>query len=107
MGIYRDRHLKARHKAHVWGMYVVPDHRRQGVGVALLEAILHHARMLRGVTWVHLSVSSAAPEARLLYERLGFEIWGTEPAALRHDGETVVEHHMALCLGRSGAQMFD
>jgi RimJ/RimL family protein N-acetyltransferase len=98
LGLYRDRHLKAAHKVHLWGMYVVPDHRRRGVGAELLQAALRHARALPGVTWVHLSVSSAAPAARRLYERAAFEVWGTEPDALRHGGRAVVEHHMALRL---------
>lgn len=98
VGLYRDRHLKSSHKAHIWGMYVAPSHRRQGIAAGLLHAALRHARTLPGVSWVHLSVSSAAPAARRLYERAGFELWGTEPEALRHDGQAVVEHHMALRL---------
>jgi RimJ/RimL family protein N-acetyltransferase len=95
-GLYRDRHAKASHKAHLWGMYVAPDHRGRGLGLALLRATLDHARSLPGVTRVHLSVSSAAPRARRLYERAGFELWGTEPDALRDDGESVTDYHMAL-----------
>ena len=98
VGIYRNRHVKSSHKAHIWGMYVVPGHRRLGIGSELLQAILNHARKLQGVSWVYLGVSSTAPDAQRLYERVGFHVWGTEPAALRHDGRTVVEHHMALCL---------
>jgi RimJ/RimL family protein N-acetyltransferase len=98
VGLFRDRHLKASHKVHLWGMYVAPAHRRQGVAAGLLEAALRHARSLPGVSWVHLSVSAAAPEARRLYERAGFQVWGTEPEALCHDGRTVEEHHMALHL---------
>jgi RimJ/RimL family protein N-acetyltransferase len=83
-------------RAHLWGMYVAPDHRGRGLGLALLRATLDHARSLPGVTRVHLSVSSAAPRARRLYERAGFELWGTEPDALRDDGESVTDYHMAL-----------
>jgi RimJ/RimL family protein N-acetyltransferase len=61
-----------------------------------VHAALDHARTLPGTSWVHLAVSEAAPEARRLYERAGFTVWGTEPDALRHDGRTVVEHHMAF-----------
>jgi RimJ/RimL family protein N-acetyltransferase len=98
VGLYRDRHLKSSHKAHLWGMYVTPSHRGQGIASELLDAALGHVRALTGVFWVHLSVSSAAPGAQRLYERAGFRVWGTEPDALRHDGETVVEYHMALPL---------
>ena len=98
VGLLRDRHLKASHKVHLWGMYVAPGHRRQGIGAELLQAALGHARALPGASWVHLSVSSAAPGARRLYKGASFQVWGTEPEALRHDGQTVVEHHMALRL---------
>jgi RimJ/RimL family protein N-acetyltransferase len=96
VGLYRDRHVKCFHKIHLWGMYVSPDHRRQGVATELLRGALHHARALQGVSWVHLSVSSAAVEARRLYERAGFRLWGTEPEALLYEGQAVAEHHMAL-----------
>jgi ribosomal protein S18 acetylase RimI-like enzyme len=98
VGLYRDSHLKYAHKVHIWGMYVAPDNRGRGLGSQLLDAALAHARSLPAVSWVHLSVSSAAGEARRLYERAGFELWGTEPDSLRHDGQTVAEHHMALRL---------
>jgi len=95
VGLYREAHVKTSHKAHLWGMYVVPAHRRQGVASRLLDAALGHAASLPGVSWVEPSVSSATPEAQRLYERAGFRVWGTEPDALRHDGRTVVLHHMA------------
>jgi ribosomal protein S18 acetylase RimI-like enzyme len=97
-GLYRETHLKAAHKAHLWGMYVLPEHRGRGVGTGLLDALVSHARRLTSVTSVHLSVTSAAPEARKLYESRGFRVWGTEPDSLRHDGRTVVEHHLVLDL---------
>jgi len=106
VGMYRNRHVKSSHKAHIWGMFVAPDHRRLGIGSDLLQAALTHARKLQGVSWVYLSVSSAAPGARRLYERAGFQVWGTEPAALHYDGRTVVEQHMALCLVKRFVSMF-
>jgi ribosomal protein S18 acetylase RimI-like enzyme len=98
VGVYRDRHLKSSHKVHLWGMYVVPSHRRRGVATELLDAAVRHARALPDVSWVHLSVTSAAPGAQRLYERAGFGVWGAEPDALSHGGQSVVEYHMALRL---------
>ena len=97
-GMYRDRHAKGSHKAHLWGMYVRPAYRRQGHATGLIDAVIRHARAIPGVSWLHLAVSSAAPEALRLYERAGFQIWGVEPDALRHEGQTVDEYHMALRL---------
>ena len=98
VGLHRDRHLKASHKIHLWGMYVAPSHRRQGLASELLDAAIRHARTLPGVAWIHLSVTSAAPGAHRLYERAGFRVWGVEPDALTYGGQTVVEYHMALRL---------
>ncbi len=98
VGIHRDGQRKGSHKAHVWGMYVATAQRHVGAGQALLQAAIAHARTLPGVLQVQLSVSAEAPAARRLYERLGFTRWGTEEAALCHEGRLVAEHHMALFL---------
>ena len=98
VGLFRERHVKTAHRVHVWGMYVAPEYRRHGFGSALLRAAIDHARALPGVDWVHLSVSDGAPAARPMYEKLGFRLWGVEPDALRHDGRSVAENHMALRL---------
>ena len=98
IGIYREDRPKTRHKMHVWGAYVVPAHRGRGLGRRLLDAAVEHARASPGVTILHISVTDAAPAARHLYEQAGFEAWGSEPDALRHEGRTVTEHHMLLRL---------
>ena len=97
-GLIRDRHIKSAHKMHLWGMYVTPSHRGRGVGDQLLAAAIEHARSVSGVCWIFLGVTSVASAARRLYERAGFEIWGTEPDALRDGNSSVVEHRMALRL---------
>lgn len=98
IGVYREDRPKTRHKMHVWGAYVVPAHRCRGLGRRLLDEAVEHARAVPGVTILHISVTDAAPAARRLYERAGFETWGSEPDALRHDGRAVTEHHMLLRL---------
>ena len=100
-GMLRGHHVKAAHAMHLWGMYVAPSHRHRGLGRALLDACIAHARSVSGVTLLQLGVTSAASEARRLYEAAGFRVWGTQPDALRHEGHVVDEHHMALEL-RSG-----
>jgi GNAT superfamily N-acetyltransferase len=98
-GIYRVAKVKSRHKAHVWGMYVRPAYRAKGVGTALLRAVIEQAGRWPGVTQIHLSVTEAAPAARRLYERSGFQEWGNEPSGLCWEGHCVDERHMVLRLG--------
>ena len=103
VGLHRDRLLKSAHKAHLWGLYVTPSHRRQGVASELRDAVLRHAAGIPGVSWVHLKVSAATPAAQRLYERAGFRVWGIEPAGARYNGQTVADYHMALSLEVDGA----
>jgi ribosomal protein S18 acetylase RimI-like enzyme len=72
--------------AYVWGLYVKPTQRRNGIGRSLMVAALRFARELRGVTHVHLGVAENNVSAIGLYERLGFVSWGIEPDALRVGG---------------------
>jgi ribosomal protein S18 acetylase RimI-like enzyme len=58
----------------------VPDRRGQGVGTALMRALLTAAREA-GFSSVSLSVGSSNPAIRL-YERLGFERVRDEPPSL-------------------------
>ena len=97
-GIYREPRRKVRHKMTVWGMYVAPAFRGRGLARGLLEALIDYARQTEGVECVHLSVSSAAPEARRVYERAGFVVWGVEPDGLRDGGRSVDLVYMVLSL---------
>jgi ribosomal protein S18 acetylase RimI-like enzyme len=77
------------------------------VGRELLQAAISHAGELSGVSQVNLSVSEAAPEARRLYETVGFRVWGTEPHAICHGGQVVGENHMVLFLDRGRIEIRD
>ncbi len=52
-------------------LYVQPQHRRQGLGLALMEAALEAARA-RGADYIEVATSEDDTGARALYERLGF-----------------------------------
>jgi len=100
VGVARASGAKRRHKAYVWGMYVAPRSRRRGVGRGLLEAAIAYARAWPGVERLHLSVTSAAAEARRMYEAAGFRAWGEEERALQWEGLFVDEAHLVLELDR-------
>jgi ribosomal protein S18 acetylase RimI-like enzyme len=97
-GLLRNRHSKAAHKAELWGMYVTESRRRRGIAARLLAAAIAHAHTMEGIAFVDLGVTSSACAAQRLYEGAGFEAWGTEPDALRHEGESVSELHKILAL---------
>lgn len=59
----------------VWGMWVAPEARGQGVGAKLLDAVTAWARDA-GATRLELCVTDAADPAARLYERFGFKPTG-------------------------------
>jgi GNAT superfamily N-acetyltransferase len=57
--------------AYLEELYVAPDHRRQGIGRALLEASINAARKA-GANHFELTTGETDKEARTLYEGRGF-----------------------------------
>jgi RimJ/RimL family protein N-acetyltransferase len=86
-GMGRGTSLKTRHRAGVWGMYVAPEARGGGVGRALMDRLIDHARSLDGLERLTLGVVTANAPARALYHSLGFVTYGIEPEAYLLDGE--------------------
>jgi RimJ/RimL family protein N-acetyltransferase len=94
----RENMVKLAHKALVWGMYVTPRFRGQGIGRALLAAALSLARSVPGISQVNLSVNASNAGAIRLYESAGFKVFGHEPGAMLVNGELHDEVHMFLQL---------
>lgn len=97
VGLQREGLAKLAHKAWIWGVYVVPAARGQGLGEQLVRAALEHARTHWGVRQVNLGVNTRNTPALQLYRRVGFQTFGTERGFLLHDGVLHDEHHM-VCL---------
>jgi ribosomal protein S18 acetylase RimI-like enzyme len=91
---------KERHKGAVYGMYVAPEARGQGIGSALIEAVITHASGV--VEQLRLGVVDANLAAIRLYQKHGFETYGTERRALKTDAGYSDEVLMALRLVKAG-----
>jgi ribosomal protein S18 acetylase RimI-like enzyme len=84
-GTYQGQTAKTRHTAEIVSVYVAPEARGAGFGAALVTEAL--ARLARaGIAITKLSVAEESGAARRLYERLGFEVYGREPAGYRWRG---------------------
>jgi RimJ/RimL family protein N-acetyltransferase len=82
-GFRRGEEVKKRHKGIIWGMYVPREMRGKGIGKALLEAAIAHAKTLPQLEQINLSVVLTSREARHLFISLGFETYGLERRALK------------------------
>ena len=93
---------KAKHKATLFGMYVLPDFRHHGVGRDLVFKALEFARSRPGVVLVQLTVTQGNAGARSLYEKCGFIPFGVEPYAVAVGDAFVSKVHMWCDLRRPG-----
>lgn len=73
------------HRAHLFQMWVAPEHRGHGVGRALVDAIAAWS-VSRGARSLELSVTCGNTAALRLYESAGFQPVG-RPKPMRRDSE--------------------
>lgn len=93
VGVLYESRDKLRHSATIFGMYVAPAKRNGGIGQALVDAAVDHART-RAVKNVQLSVTEGNDAAERLYARCGFVRWGVQPAAVAVGGRLIGKVHM-------------
>jgi putative acetyltransferase len=87
LSLARDTHPASAHVADL-GLMVAKDARRQGVGLALMEAAVEWARV-SGVRKLELHVFPWNEPAVNLYERFGFEREGLRKGHYSRAGEDV------------------
>ena len=85
-GVQFAERERERHKATLFGMFVRPGARGQGLGRALVAAALEQARARVGVNVVQLSAVASNRRAIQLYESFGFMRWGVEPRCFAAGG---------------------
>ena len=64
--------------ATIFSVYVAAEHCGQGIGRALMEAVLAEVQARGGIRDVRLNVNAARPAALALYRSLGFAAVGRE-----------------------------
>ena len=92
----RENSLKTSHKGNVFGMYVAPNSRGQGIAKSLMIELIKEAKNCDGLEQVNLTVVSENNSAKNLYNSLGFEVYGVECNALKFNGQYFDEDLMVL-----------
>ncbi|WP_185974658.1 GNAT family N-acetyltransferase [Deinococcus detaillensis] len=96
--LVRLERYKQRHRADVVSVYVAPEARGRGVAAELMRRLIDQARQQKGLEVLGLRVTETQVAARRLYEKLGFELWGVQPDALRKGEAALTELHLQLKL---------
>jgi ribosomal protein S18 acetylase RimI-like enzyme len=91
VGVMRGEGIKRQHSATIWGVYVRPQARGQGLAGTLLAHAMLWAQQM-GVTRLELHVNTANTKALELYQRAGFIIAGTLRNTLRIGNESIDEY---------------
>lgn len=92
----RESGLKTAHKGNVFGMYIAPEMRGQGLGKSLILELIRKARGCDGLEQINLAVMSENDIAKKLYNSLGFKVYGVEYNALKYNGHYFDEDFMVL-----------
>jgi RimJ/RimL family protein N-acetyltransferase len=96
LSFVRESRLERAHHATLVGMYVSTAFRKQGLGAALVDEAIAHARKLAAIRYIKLSLMGTNEAARTLYLSRGFRTFGLEREALLVDGHYLDEEYMAL-----------
>ena len=103
VGLQGRYRTKERHNATVLGMYVAPEHSKQGLGGLLFAALLQQARQLPDLEQLDLTVTQGNATAQALYAGHGFTVFGVHPNAIRVNQQSFAKVLMHLDL-RANAQ---
>jgi RimJ/RimL family protein N-acetyltransferase len=98
VGLSLEHRAKVRHKGHVFGMYVAPEHAGGGVGRSLLGACIARAREIPGLEQLELTVTDSNARPKAFYEKAGFCAFGVERNAIKLGERYFDKRHMALQL---------
>lgn len=96
-GLRREPLEQVKHKAMLWGVFINPERRREGLARTLLSRVLSFARDER-ILQVHLCVNTENVRAGHLYRSIGFRSFGVEPRAMCVGDRFFDEEHMILRL---------
>ena len=89
---------KLRHKGILSTMYVSKEFRGHGIAGALLEELIKRVRAVPGIEQINLIVIADNSRAKQLYEKFGFERYGTEYNSIKWGNKYFVEDQMVLRL---------
>lgn len=84
-GYFVNKHIKCAHVAAIWGVYLKPEYRGQGLATHLLERVI--ASLPDSIEQVRLSAGRHNDAARALYRKAGFVEYGLKERVLKIDAQ--------------------
>ena len=97
-GLRREPRESVKHKASLWGLYTIPERRRQGIGGRLVAALLRDAETMPGLEMIRLAISADNAQAIRLLRQQGFQEYAAQPRAYCLDGRYYDQAFLCLFL---------
>lgn len=94
IGLYRETRIKLKHKATIWGMYIIPEYRRKGVAKELITELINISKTMEELEQLNLAVVSSNIKAIKLYNTLEFVTYGKEKNAIKSNNKYYDEDYM-------------
>lgn len=101
LAISRRLSPKYKHKAFLWGMYVIPEYRATGIAHKLIQVPISWATEHPDVVAISLQVTFTNVRGQQFYKRLGFTTFGSEQRSLFVAGQFHGAHFMELEVKRA------
>lgn len=89
---------KLRHKGILFRMYVANGYRGYGIGAALINELVKRVSKIDDIEQINLTVIANNAIAKNLYQKFGFETFGSEENAIKWKGKYFREDQMVLRL---------
>lgn len=83
IGFFRPSKPMLGQKGHIWGAFLLPEWRSQGVGGKLLDELIRRAERIPGLHQLQLTCINRNKNVISLYRSRGFRIFATEQSAVR------------------------
>lgn len=95
IGAVIDSRIKLKHRAHLVSFYILPEHRKKGVGTLLLNTLLERLYK-KNIFFITLNVTTSLAESISFYIKYGFTITGILSHIYRIDDRFYDQYIMKL-----------
>lgn len=102
VAVGRSKYEKMRHRGHIWGVYVDPSTRGQGIATKLFAGIIARASKSSDLVQLDIEVVTENTVAFELYKKMGFVVVGEQPRAIKVNGKYFDEHLLVRHLDSEG-----
>ncbi|WP_221390879.1 GNAT family N-acetyltransferase [Dyadobacter sp. NIV53] len=94
-----ENRKKLQHKGQIFKMYVSNENGRKNIGTTLLKYVIERVKNdLPDIEQINLNVATKNEKAKQLYQKLGFEHFGTERNAFKFNDIYYDDDYMVLDL---------